>query len=194
MAEVAALADEGLVDQALGDDDMRERVEDRDVRSGLQREMMVGLDVRAPDEIDAARIDDDEPRAGAQALLQARGEHRMGVGRIGADHEHDVRLVDRLEILRAGRRADRSCDRPKPVGEWQTRAQVSILLLPKPARTSFWTRNTSSLVQRDDEIAPTESRPYCRLDALELARRVADAPRPTRLRATGPRSARGSSA
>ena len=35
-----------------------------------------------------------------------------------------------------------------------------MLLLPKPMRTSFWTRNTSSLVQRDDEIAPTESRPY----------------------------------
>ena len=29
---------------------------------------------------------------------------------------------------------------PYPVGEWQTRAQVSTLLLPKPARTSFCTR------------------------------------------------------
>ena len=47
---------------------------------------------------------------------------------------------------------------PKPVGEWQTRAQVSTLLLPKPVRTSFWTRNTSSLVQRDDEISNTYSK------------------------------------
>ena len=106
LAAVAALADERLVDQPLGDDDMRDRVEDGDVRPGLQREMIVGLDVRALDQIDAARIDDDETRAGAQALLQARGKNRMGVGRIGADHDHDVRLVDRLEILRAGRGAE----------------------------------------------------------------------------------------
>ena len=46
IAGIAALADEGFVDQALGDDDMRERVEDRDVCSGLQRQMIVGLDVR----------------------------------------------------------------------------------------------------------------------------------------------------
>jgi predicted molibdopterin-dependent oxidoreductase YjgC len=26
------------------------------------------------------------------------------------------------------------------IGEWQTRAQVSTLLLPNAARTSFWTR------------------------------------------------------
>ena len=62
--------------------------------------------------------------------------------------------------------------RPKPVGEWQTRAQVSTLLLPKPARTSFWTRNTSSLVQRDEVIAPTEFAPVRRLNALELARGI----------------------
>ena len=30
--------------------------------------------------------------------------------------------------------------RPKPVGEWQTRAQVSTLLLPNAARTSFCIR------------------------------------------------------
>ena len=50
--------------------------------------------------------------------------------------------------------------RPYPVGEWQTRAQVSTLLLPKPARTSFWIRNTSSFVQRDEVMAPIKSRPY----------------------------------
>ena len=49
--------------------------------------------------------------------------------------------------------------RPYPVGEWQTRAQVSTLLLPNPARTSFWTRNVSSLVQRDEVMTPTAPRP-----------------------------------
>ena len=45
--------------------------------------------------------------------------------------------------------------RPYPVGEWQTRAQVSTLLLPNAARISFWTRNVSSLVQRLDVMPPT---------------------------------------
>ena len=80
-------------------------------------------------------------------------------------------------------------ERPKPVGEWQTRAQVSTLLLPKPARTSFWTRNTSSLVQRDERDGADRVAAVCSPDAPELARRVLRSPRPTRPRATGPRSA-----
>ena len=31
------------------------------------------------------------------------------------------------------------CLSPYPVGEWHTRAHVSTLLLPKAARTIFWT-------------------------------------------------------
>ncbi len=50
---------------------------------------------------------------------------------------------------------------PYPVGEWQTRAQVSMLLLPNAVRTSLATRNVSSFVQRDDEIPPIDPRPYC---------------------------------
>ncbi len=49
---------------------------------------------------------------------------------------------------------------PYPVGEWQTRAQVSMLLLPNAARTIFWTTYTSSLVQREDEMPPMEPTPY----------------------------------
>src|SRR6476646_11645874 len=49
---------------------------------------------------------------------------------------------------------------PYPVGEWQTRAQVSTLLLPKAARTSFCTRKVSSLVHRDEVMPPTEAGPY----------------------------------
>ena len=46
------------------------------------------------------------------------------------------------------------------MGEWQTRAQVSTLLLPKAARTIFCTRKVSSLVQREEVMPPMESRPY----------------------------------
>ncbi len=53
------------------------------------------------------------------------------------------------------------CFRPYPVGEWQTRAQVSTLFVPSAARTSFCTRNDSSLVQREEVMPPTDSRPYC---------------------------------
>ena len=54
----------------------------------------------------AARIDHDQLGALAQPLLQARGEHRMGGGRVGADDHDDVGVLDRVEILRAGRGAE----------------------------------------------------------------------------------------
>jgi len=47
------------------------------------------------------------------------------------------------------------------VGEWHTRAQVSTLLVPKAARTIFWTTYTSSFVQREEVIPPIASVPYC---------------------------------
>ena len=46
------------------------------------------------------------------------------------------------------------------MGLWQTRAQVSTLLLPNAARTSFWTRYVSSFEHRDEVIPPTAPRPY----------------------------------
>ena len=104
--EIAALAHEGLVDQAFGDDHMGERVQHRDIGAGLQRQMIVGLDMRALHEVDLPRIDDDEPRSCAQPLLEARGEDGVRVGRIGADDDDHVGLVDRPEILRAGRCAE----------------------------------------------------------------------------------------
>ncbi len=81
---------------------MAQGVEHRDVGRRLQLQMVVGLDVRALDEIDAARVDDDQLGAFAQALLHARAEHRMGVGRIGADDHDHVGEIDALEVLRAG--------------------------------------------------------------------------------------------
>ncbi len=65
------------------------------------------LDVRAAHEVDAARVNDDEPGAGPQPLLQAGREHGMGVRRVGPDEQHDVGLLDGGEVLRAGRRPER---------------------------------------------------------------------------------------
>ena len=82
-------------------------VEDGHVGSRPQGQVELGLDVRLPHQIDAARIDDDQPRSLPQAPLHARGEHRVGVGRIGTDDHHHVGGVHGIEVLRAGRFAQR---------------------------------------------------------------------------------------
>ena len=96
-----------LLRQAFGHDDVRQRVDHGDVRARAQLQVVVGLDVRRAHEADRARIDDDELRALAQAPLHLRGEHRMAVGRVRADDHDHVGLHDRIELLRAGRLAER---------------------------------------------------------------------------------------
>ena len=102
----AALGDERLVDKALGDDDMGNGVHQRHVGAGAQRQVIGRLDVGRTDEIDAARIGDDQLRAGAQPLLHARGKDRVSVGGVGADQQDHVGLFDRGKILGAGRGAE----------------------------------------------------------------------------------------
>ena len=53
------------------------------------------------------------------------------------------------------------------MGEWQTRAQVSMLLLPNAARTIFWTTYTSSLVHRLEEMPPIAPTPCSAWMALK---------------------------
>ncbi len=93
--------------EAFRDDDVRERVDDRDVRAGPQLQVLGGLDVRRLHEVDRARVDDDELRALAQAALELRAEHRVAVGRVRADHDDHVRLLHRGEGLGAGGFAER---------------------------------------------------------------------------------------
>jgi hypothetical protein len=104
--EVAEVADEGLVDQTLGDDGVCQRVQDRGVGARPQRQVILRLDMRHAHDVGAPRIDHDQLGAGAQPLLHARGEDRVRVGRIGADDQDHVALVDRVEILRARRSAE----------------------------------------------------------------------------------------
>ena len=173
IGEVAAVSDERLVHEALGDDDMGQRIEHGDVGPGLQRKMIVRLDVRALDEVDAARIDDDETGAGAQALLQARGEYRMGVGRIGADHDHDIRLFDRLEILRAGGGAEglRQAEAGRRVAN--ARASVDVVVAEPGANhllnQEHFLVGAARGADRADRVAPVLP-----LDAPEFVRRISD--------------------
>ncbi len=54
---LAALRDVLLFRQALGDDDVRDRIDDRDVRARPQLQVIVGLDVRRAHQGDVARIE-----------------------------------------------------------------------------------------------------------------------------------------
>ena len=105
---------------------MGEGVDDSDIGARPQRQMEIGLDMRHLDEIDTARIDDDQPRAGAQPPFHARGENWMGVGRIGADDHDDVGFIDRIEILRAGGCSERRLEAVTGRRMADTRAGVDI--------------------------------------------------------------------
>jgi hypothetical protein len=106
LVPVAALAHERLVDEALGDDDVGERGQHRDVGTRPQRKMMGRLHVGRAHEIDGARIEHDQLGALAQPFLHPRAEYRMRVGRVGADQHHHVGMLDGIEILGAGRCAE----------------------------------------------------------------------------------------
>ncbi len=99
-----------FVDETFGHDHVRQRGEHGDVGARQQRQVMRGVDVRRAHHIDAARVDDDQLGALAQPLLHAAREHRVAVGRVGADHHHDVGLLDRIEVLRTGRGAERGLE------------------------------------------------------------------------------------
>ena len=99
--EIASLCHELTVDEALGRDDMAHGIDDRDVRARLQLQVVRGCDVGGFHEVDAARVDDDEPGAGAKPALHAGGEDRVGVGRVGADDDDDVGVLHRGEVLGA---------------------------------------------------------------------------------------------
>ena len=104
---VAAFADEGLVIQALGHHHMRDRRHDRHVGAGPQRQVMRRLDMRRSHQVDPARIDHDQLGARAQTLFQPAGKDRVPVGRVGADDDDHVGLLDAVEILRARAGAER---------------------------------------------------------------------------------------
>ena len=104
---LAPRRDERLVNKTLGHHHMRHGIDDRYVRAWVELEVVIGRDVRRANKVDAARVDDDELGALAQPLLHSRGEHRMPVGGVRADHHDDVGLRDRLEVLGAGRLTER---------------------------------------------------------------------------------------
>ena len=125
---LAARAHELLVVQSLGDDDVGHRVDEGDVGARQHREVVRGLDVRAADEVDAARVGHDEPGPLAQPPLHPRGEDRVRVGRVGADQQDHVGLVDRLEVLGAGGGAEGLLEAVARGGVAHPRAGVDVVV------------------------------------------------------------------
>ena len=170
-------------DQAFGDDDMGERGDDGDVGARLERQMVVGLDMRRAHEVDAARIEDDQPGALAQPLLHARGEHRMAVGRIGADDHDHVGLLDRVEVLRAGRGAVGGLQAIAGRRVAHARAGVDIVVAEGRAHELLHQEGLLVGAARRGDAADRAAAIF-RLDALELGGARSRSPLPRTLRAT----------
>jgi hypothetical protein len=85
---------------------MRHRSQHGDICSGLERQVMRRLDMRRTNEIDPARIDHDQSCTLAQPPLESRCKDGVCVGRVRPDHQHDIGMLDAIEILRAGARPE----------------------------------------------------------------------------------------
>ena len=65
---------------------------------------------------------------GPHPPLHPGGEHRVGVGGVGADDEHDVGLLDRREVLGAGRGAEGVVQAVAGGGVADPRAGVDVVV------------------------------------------------------------------
>ena len=97
----------------------------------------------------------------------------MGVGRVRPDHDDDVRLVDRLEILRARRGAESLGKAKAGRRVADARAGVDIVVAESGAHhlldQEHFLVGAARRADRPDRVAPVLS-----LNALEFARRIAD--------------------
>ena len=135
--------------------------------------MMFRRDVRRAHEVDAARIDDDEPGALAQAALHLRTEHRVAVGWVGAHHHDDIGLHDRIEGLGASRFAQRLLQAVTGGRVADAGAGVDIVVAEGGAHQLLhevgFLVGTTARRDAADRIAT-----MCGLDALEFRRGVGD--------------------
>ena len=184
IVEVAAFAHECLVHQALGDDDMGQRIDEGDVGAGLELQVVGGADVRRLHEVDAARIGDDECSPLAQTALHARGEDRMAVRGVGADHQDDVGLGHRLEILGAGRGAEGGLEAVAGGGVADAGAGVDVVVAQRRAHQLLHQEHFLVGAARRGDAADGVAA-VAGLDAPELGRRVGDGLAPRRPRARG---------
>ena len=153
---------------------MRDRIDDRHVRAGLQRQMVRRFHMRHAHHVGLARIDHDHLRAAfTDAPLHARSEHRMRIGRVGADDQHHVGFPNRVEILRAGGRAERRLQAIARRRMADARAGVDIVVAEGRADHLLHHEGLFVGAARRGDAADRALAVF-RLDALELGRRVLD--------------------
>ena len=135
---------------------------------------MIGrLDVRRAHQRDLARIDDDQLRALAQPALELRGEHRMALGRIGADDHDHVRLHHGRELLRAGRFAQRVLETVTGRRMTDARAGIDVVVVQSGAHQLLHQERFLVRAARRGDAADRVPAVF-RLEALELRSGVRD--------------------
>ena len=100
---LAAFQGKGIVRQALGDHDMRQRIDQGHIGAGAQLQMVIGLDMHRTDQVNIPGIGDDQASALADTALHGRAEYRVPIGGIRADDQDHVGLANRVEGLGPGR-------------------------------------------------------------------------------------------
>ena len=91
-----AIANERLVDEALLDDHVQHRVEQRHIGVGIELQVVGGV----PGQITAARVGQDQLRPRLGGVLHPRRGDRMIHGGIGADHEDHFRMRHVADLVR----------------------------------------------------------------------------------------------
>ena len=104
---VAAFGHKRFVHEALHHDHVRQRVDHRHVGSGAECEVVRCLNVRAANDVDPTRVDDDQFRPVAKPALHAGGEDRVRVGRVRTNDNDHISVRNRAKVLRSRRGAER---------------------------------------------------------------------------------------
>ena len=109
--------------QLLLDDHVHERVQQRDVGAGLELQHVRGVALQRL----AARVHDDQRLAALGRLLEVGRGDRMVLGRIGADHDDHLGVLDRGERRGDRARADVLEQRCHGAGVAQPRAVIDVV-------------------------------------------------------------------
>jgi hypothetical protein len=109
--------------EVLGDDDVHHRIEQGHVAAGLEAQHVAGEVLQRL----AARVHHDEVGAALGGLLEIGGRDGMVLGRVGADDDDDVGILDRGERRGDGARADGLHQRGDGRGMAQPGAVVDIV-------------------------------------------------------------------
>ena len=84
---------------------MGQRIDHRHIIARQQRQVVIGFHVGRFNQINGARINDDQLRPGPNPLFQATAKNRMGIGGVGPNDQNNIRVHHTVEGLGARRGA-----------------------------------------------------------------------------------------